>query len=432
MKLKTSLLLCFASITFLSNAQQVKRCASYEYLKSIDQKYPGTEQYVKDLPNQISNDNHKKTRAATITIPVVVHIVYNTGAENLTDDYVHAQIDLLNKSFLRKNADTSSLRSEFLPVVGPANIQFMLSQIIRKSTATTAFVYDFDFNNNNIADYVKQTSNGGDDAISPDRKLNIWVCDIDVPGAAYVLLGYAYPPTGLPNWGPQQYPTGQALDGVVIDYLAFGGPNKLPKGNAAYGCTGKTTVHEVGHYLGLRHTWGDDNGKCAGQNGYEDDGIADTPDQASESNSDCNKIKNTCNQGAGDKKDMVENYMDYSAESCQNSFTKGQVTLMESVLNNQRLLVRIPTKIEDYDFSANVTVYPNPTDNIINIGITNLDFQQASVFLMNNLGQIVKTTSLNQQTSSTSLHVENLPTGIYFLKIVLDNEYTYNQKVVVE
>ena len=412
-----------------ATAQKIGQCASNEYLKYLDSKNPGMEAYVKNLPNQVKND--KKTRANVITVPVVFHIVYNSATENLTDDYINAQIDILNKSYLRNNSDTSSLRAEFFPFVGPAKIQFMLAQIIRKSTAITKFNYIVDFWGNNEADFVKQTALGGSDAITPSTKLNIWICDLGDNTGADGLLGFAYPPSGLPNWGGMQFPTGP-LEGVVLDYLAVGGTAKLPKGNAQFGARGKTAVHEIGHYLGLRHIWGDDDGACQGQVGFEDDGISDTPHQGDASNFNCNKNTNSCNQGAGDLKDMVENYMDYSSETCQNSFTKGQVSLMESVLNNQRLLVRIPTKVEDYDLTANVSIYPNPTDNFVNVGILNLDFNAAEVFLINNLGQVISTKTLTKNATTTTISVQDFPTGIYFLKIVIDGEYVHNQKVLVQ
>ncbi len=429
MKLKIPFLAIITCLSLVSAAQNIRRCASNEYLKELDKKYPGMEEYVKNLPSQVTTS--KKTRAEVITIPVVVHIVYNTAAENLTDNYVTAQIDLLNKSYLRQNADTSNMRVDFKPYVGPAKIQFMLAQIIRKSTAVTKFNYVTDIWGNNSADFVKQSSQGGDDAITPTKKLNIWICDLGDDQGGDGLLGYAYPPSGMPNWGGAVFPSGN-LEGVVIDYMAFGGTAKLPLGNAMYGCRGKTAVHEIGHYLGLRHIWGDDNGACQGDWGFEDDGINDTPHAADMSNFDCNKTKNTCNQGAGDLKDMVENYMDYSSETCQNSFTKQQVSLMESVLNNQRLLVRIPTKVEDYDLSSNISVYPNPADDIINVGIMNLDFDVANVYLINHLGQIVRTNTLSKNTTSSTIAVQDLPTGVYFLKIILDNEYTHNEKVLVQ
>ena len=163
MKLKLSLMTAALGLSFFAHAQVKHRCASHEYLQQLDKQYPGFAQSVKDLPNQINQLNvDKKTRVETITVPVVVHIVYKNATENLTDDYVNAQIDILNKSFLRQNSDTTNLRAEFKPFAGKANIQFMLAQIIRKSTSVQEFTYSAAPNG---ADVVKVTAAGGSDAV---------------------------------------------------------------------------------------------------------------------------------------------------------------------------------------------------------------------------------------------------------------------------
>ncbi len=407
-------------------AQNYVPCASHEYLKYLDAKNPGMEQYVKDLSEQAKS--YKPTRAGVITIPVVVHIVYYNAGQNLTDDYINAQIDMLNRSFLRQNTDTTNLRAEFKSRAGKANIQFMLVDIKRVQTNVNGFEMTQGQNNN--ADAVKYTNAGGSNAVDPTHRLNIWVCNLTIQGGE--LLGFAYPPAGLPNWGGWGMQIGDALDGVVIDYMAFGGISKKPK-NASF--QGKTCVHEVGHYLGLRHIWGDDNGACHGQQGFEDDGIADTPEQGDQSPFDCNKNRNSCNEGAGDMKDMVENYMDYSTESCQNTFTKGQVALMESVLANQRKNLAIPTAVESIndDIQANVFVFPNPSNNgILNIGIINLDYQNASIAIYNSFGQVVKTIEMNNSNTKESIDVSNFAKGFYVIKTNIDGKYLDTQKVLIQ
>lgn len=426
-KIKTLLTLALFSATNLFAQQNYVPCASHEYLKYLDSKAPGLEQYIKDL--SLQSKDYKATRAGVITVPVVVHIVYKNATENLSDAYIQAQIDLLNKSYLRQNSDTTTLRSEFLSRVGKANVQFMLVQTVRKQTANANFMMTNGASND--ADKVKYDNEGGSGAIDPAHKLNIWVCDLAIQGGE--LLGYAYPPAGLANWGGYGVQSGSTLDGVVIDYMAFGGTSKKPLGFGS-GFQGKTAVHEVGHYLGLRHIWGDDNGACQGQAGYEDDGIADTPVQGDMSNFDCNKTRNSCNEGAGDLKDMVENYMDYSKESCQNSFTKGQIQLMESVLANQRLSVRVPLGIEEtQDVSTNVLVYPNPIqEGNLNISIINLNYSQAEVSMFNSIGQLVKTVKLTNMNSNQSVDITNLPKGLYIVKTLIDGTIHNNQKLIIQ
>lgn len=416
--------------TLITSAQlNHKYCGSAEYLQALEISNPGITQYVKDLASQPVS----KTRNTVITIPVVVHIVYKNATENLADSYISAQIDLLNKSFLRQNADTTNLRSTFQSIVGPAKIQFMLVQTKRVSTTKSGFEMDYNgFTGYLYADDVKQTNFGGSDAVDPTRKLNIWVCDITEPSGLGEVLGYAYPPSGLSNWPGGSSASTTSLDGVVIDYVAFGGDSKKPLGLMA-GLVGKTAVHEVGHYLGLRHIWGDDNGACS-TNPIGEDGVADTPSAGDASNFDCDKVKNTCNSTqSGDKPDMVENYMDYSKESCQNSFTKGQVSLMEGVLANQRVLVRIPTSVNDVDYQNHISVYPNPAQHSVNVSLYNLDFETVTISLLDPLGKQIERKILQRsqnQSGGVEFNMSQLPKGIYFFKFTIDGKDAHNQKVM--
>src|SRR5690606_39460427 len=119
---------------------------------------------------------------------------------------------------------------------------------------------------------------------------------------------------------------------------------------------------EVGHYLGLRHIWGD--GDC-----NEQDGIDDTPNAADQSNQDCNFANNTCTDNIGtlgDLPDMVENYMDYSEETCQNSFTLGQIDMMRSIIENYRweLVNGTPASFNE-DEAFQLQVFPNPSTSLV-------------------------------------------------------------------
>ena len=293
-----------------------------------------------------SQNNPTKSNAI-YTIPVVVHVVYNTPQQNLDDSVILNQIQILNDDYQRMNADTVNMRSDFDIVKGSPQIEFVLAQIdpsgspttgiTRTNTASPSFgslaIISGDFTD---LEKVKSTVDGGIDPWDQSRYLNIWVCNMSVDffgTEITALLGYATPPTGLPNWPPGS--TAGMSDGVVIQFQSFGSnnPNILDAGGGPIDVRGRTPVHEVGHYLGLRHIWGD--GDCAAQ-----DGIDDTPNADAQSNSDCDITKNTCvdNIQGVDLPDMVENYMDYSAETCQNSFTQGQVDLMHGVLRTNVMI----------------------------------------------------------------------------------------------
>jgi hypothetical protein len=338
----------------------------------------------------------------------------------------------LNNCFARLNSDTNNLRTIFKPVAGATKIRFILDQVKRVSTTQSSFIYDFNWwTGQNYADDVKITANGGSNAISPDKKLNIWVCDLELPGGTEDMLGYAYPPPGLSNWpAGSSYPS-LALDGVVIDYRAFGGQGKNPL-DYAYGMRGKTAVHEVAHYLGLRHIWGDDDGACPGQLDYEDDGISDTPPQADKTNFNCNKNLNTCTT-TSDMPDMVENYMDYSSESCQNTFTKGQAALMEYVIDNVRTGIRVPVATENVLSDKNISIYPNPAKDNVTFQLFNIDFKQADIQFINSHGQVVYAKSiLNEHSDNfTTVQVNQLAPGMYAVKVVVDNNQVGVFKVMI-
>ena len=240
------------------------------------------------------------------TIPVVVHVVYNTAAQNISDAQIQSQIDVLNKDFQLLNSDVSGVPSAFQPLVADCKIQFCLAKrdpsgnattgIIRKSTTVTSF---------STNDNVKRSANGGSDAWDRNQYLNLWVCNIS--GG---ILGYA------------QFPGGAAAtDGVVITYTGFGTTGTA----AAPFNLGRTATHEVGHWLNLRHIWGDDGTGCSGS-----DLVGDTPNQADE-NYGCPSFPAvSCSNGPNG--DLFMNYMDYTDDRCMYMFTVGQRDRMYGVL----------------------------------------------------------------------------------------------------
>lgn len=405
-----------------------ERCLSHKFIEYQDQKTPGFAKHVDEQFEIAKNNNFEKSNE-TYTIPVVVHVVYNTPEQNLPDSVIHNQIETLNEDYQRRNADTVNMRSDFDIVAGSPNIRFKLATIdpngdpttgiTRTSTNTSSFMDMAGFLQNDMSsmEAVKKEAEGGIDPWEQSRYMNIWVCNMaaDLGGSSIpMLLGYATPPTGLSNWPAGS--TGGLNDGVVIQFEAFGAnnPNELGGGmGAAPGeVLGRTTTHEVGHYLGLRHIWGD--GDC-----NEQDGIDDTPNAMDKSEQDCDTTKNTCVddiQGI-DLPDMIENYMDYSAETCQNSFTKGQASLMRGVLENQRydLVNGNPASVETEELKA--ALYPNPTNNELNIQMNNGTIKEVKVY--NAHGQVLLTEA--SPNNAVYLDVSSFNKGVYFVKIYSDN-----------
>lgn len=329
-QLTTLLTLALMLFAFHSNAQHqhTERCGHNALLDHMEAKLPGYKAAVNstfETAKLKSKEILENGREEVYTIPVVVHIVYNSSqsAQNLPDSMIEDQIRILNEDFRLQNPDAGNIRSEFADVQGDAMIEFELKQIIRRAhNNPLGFIP--------LLDDMKRNGQGGSNAVDPEHTLNIWVCEMFLG----LVLGYAYPPANLINW-----PEGSAaefvnLEGVVIDYRAFASNNPASSfyENQGFAIIGRTTTHEVGHYLGLRHYWGD--GDC-----NEDDGIDDTPPAAENSQtSGCQLSKNTCGAGEpGDLPDMWENYMDYSEETCQVAFTNGQIALMRAVLECPRV-----------------------------------------------------------------------------------------------
>jgi hypothetical protein len=239
-------------------------------------------------------------REKTITIPVVVHVLYNTDEQNITDEQINSQIDVLNKDYRAQNDDIGKVPDVFKSFIADTNIEFKLADITRTHTDRTIFdPYD-------ETEPMKFTSKGGQDAWSRDKYLNLWVCLLD--GG---VLGYA------------QFPGGPAeTDGVVITYTAFG-----TTGTAAEPFNkGRTATHEIGHWLNLRHIWGDS--PCG------NDFVDDTPTQK-EHNFECPTFPHiTCNNGPNG--DMFMNYMDYTNDACMQMFSQGQSMRIEAALLGPR------------------------------------------------------------------------------------------------
>ena len=239
------------------------------------------------------------------TIPVVVHVVYNTATQNVSDAQILSQIDVLNKDFRKLNTDWSNTPLAFQALVADCEVEFCLAKqdpngnpstgIVRKSTTVTSF---------GTNDAVKKNAQGGDDAWNASKYLNLWVCNLS--GG---VLGYA------------QFPGGPAAtDGVVITHTGFGTTGTA----AAPFNKGRTATHEVGHWLNLYHIWGDDGAGCSGS-----DLVGDTPNQADE-NYGCPSFPAvSCSNGPNG--DMFMNYMDYTDDACMFMFSAGQKARMDAL-----------------------------------------------------------------------------------------------------
>lgn len=233
-------------------------------------------------------------------VPVVVHVLQRkNGKGYISPAQVQAQVDILNEDFLALAGSNGANGSD-------TNIEFYLATSDPSGAATTGITYHK--NNGWYNDSgVYYNSIGWDTT----RYLNIYT------NTAGGNLGYAY----VPSSGGV---VGQSWDRVVIFWRSFG----RDTGYAPYD-QGRTVTHEVGHYLGLYHTFGGgcaDPGSCA-SNG---DLICDTNPESSPNYSYCSRV--TCGSS-----DPVKNYMDYSEDLCMDNFTSNQARRMRCTLENFRV-----------------------------------------------------------------------------------------------
>ncbi len=227
-----------------------------------------------------------------IEIPVVVNVLYRTASENISLAQIQSQIDVLNQDYNATNTDFNSVPSLFSGVAANIGISFVLETVNRKATTKTSW---------GTRDAMKKTKQGGLDPTSPTTKLNMWACTI---GGG--ILGYA------------QFPGGSSsTDGVVIDSKYFG----LSDASSYPYNLGRTATHEVGHWMNLRHIWGDAN--CGS------DLVSDTPTHDSANYGvPTYPHLSTC---TGTPVEMTMNYMDYTDDRGMYMFSNGQKSRIAAI-----------------------------------------------------------------------------------------------------
>lgn len=420
----------FACLTlaFNANAQQaIQKCGSVDVINLHDNQHPGYKQQVVDAFNATKHlaDANKANRAADDTIYVVqcvFHVVYIDSSQNIPDSVIHSQIEVLNEDYRRLNDDTVRTRSIFSDIVGDSRIQFELASVDPNGNPTNGItrtlgapVSGFPFLGNTFmidSDDVKSAERGGVNPWPTDRYLNVWVCEVMY---GFGLLGYAFPPTGAINW-PAGSETDSSKQGVVLYYPVVGRNYANPIDATV--ARGRTAVHEIGHYLGLRHIWGD--GPCG-----EDDGLEDTPDAADANQQTCDTTLNTCTEtGSIEYPDMIENYMDYSDDRCLNAFTHDQIAIMRTTLQTSRYGIArrinyadsVSTSIKNaFDNSATVSVYPVPASGVVNFDIQMPQGIPYTVDVYNALGEVVlKGTSA--MSKNGAINLSDKPNGVYYAK----------------
>ncbi len=323
---RTLLCFCLSSwVVFSTYAQTTPdKCATVPFNDKLNinrgiapqKKKDSFEQWInakkKDRVNEALRTLDTKQDAEVLRVPVVVHVIHRGEAEgqgtNIPLEQIEDQIRILNEDFRRQNAD----QVQTLPIFQPVAADIMIEFVLAKQTPDG-------FLTNGITRTQGEQQSYGLNSASSLSNLSYWPAEdyfnIWVVPLSNSYLGYAqFPVSSLE--GLENSSNNRETDGIVIDYRYFGSV-----GNAASNSLGRTTTHEVGHFFGLRHIWGD--GDCSA-----DDFVTDTPLQAAESDG-CPFGQESCGSP-----DMYQNYMDYTDDVCMNLFTQDQKDRMLIVLFN--------------------------------------------------------------------------------------------------
>lgn len=402
--MKTKLLLALLVLATTQQLVAQKACSAFDYQQEQLRKDPSfaatisnveafTRQYIATKSN--NTNLAARGQAGVIKIPVVVHILYHLPGQNISDAKVMSQIDILNKCFRRTNADTSKTPAVFRPVAADVEIEFQLAISDPQRRNTTGIIRKYTpVESWEANDKMKFDEEMGSSAWDTKNYLNIWVCNLNR------VAGYAT----LPG-GPAE------KDGVVLTIGAFG------TGGGGGFNMGKTAVHEVGHWLNLRHVWGDDY--CG------DDFVHDTPKQSGY-NIGCptGTLVSCGNAPAGD---MYMNYMEFTDDACMNLFTEGQKDRMRALFATggiRNAMLRSPglrtpliyeTPVPDVPPTwLHVQLFPNPAVDEMTIDMAyDARWVGKTLNVVNMQGQTVMQVAVRSKIQV--VNVSKLQPGMYFL-----------------
>ena len=430
----------------VSAQENPKKCLTTSIVKKELENNPEYRIMKQNLFNyqKENTENNYKTKA-TITIPVVIHIVHRTqdnigNNTNISKLQIEDQLRILNEDFSKTNSEfPNPPRSTFISYAGNPDIKFCLATTDPDGNSTTGITRtptsktSWDADDDDEKNYMKRSNQGGIDNWDPLRYMNIWVCNLSNSLSSGQTLGYAYLP-GLQN-SSQSW-----LDGLVVDYKWFG-----TIGNASSSSDGRTPTHEIGHYLGLSHTFCEDGGCCDNDNNSQWGlSVDDTPaadDNIYFGTVNANTNNNTCDDtfyGFGsDLLDMDENYMSYASDTWM--FSNGQAAVMNDVLSastwqggrselkNSTVSVNctglIGTGLNNYQIE-NLNIYPNPTLGKLNIASAD---KINSISITNIIGEEIL---FAKDFSANTIDLSSYKSGVYFINIST-NKGTHIEKIIL-
>ncbi len=425
-----SALLC--TLFFTTARAQTPKCG----VPALGERFTNKEYLLyRDTLRQTTSAFKTTASNEVYTIPVVFHVVLTAsqlnqlGGETGLQRYVDSQMAVINRDFTASNTDTATVPAAFKSLIGNAGIRFALAHTAPDGSATPGYEYlatalqgfsldGFRGSGEGFSDAKYRVSDGLP-AWDPATYLNIWVINTLEKGSPSNILGLTLPPSLI-----DYYNLPEEEEGIVLNYKAWG---------SIFNFRGRTLTHELGHYFELRHTWGDDDGKCPNTGG-EDDGIEDTPPQSNPTYG-CPAFPKTdgCSNSAPGI--MFMNYMDYTDDNCQRMFTKGQVSLMRSnleIFGSSYDLTRHP-EVLNYPgqiIKNEYVVYPNPSRGKINIGFTHTAEGLEYIRITDAYGRNISRIEAMPQRGFYTFELGNLSSGLYFMQLKF-SDHTATEKIII-
>ena len=435
---KIAILSLLVLTSIVTNGQEnVKKCIT---TRLVEQELISNPDYTKGRISSINENidwikaNHSEK--ITINIPVVIHIIHkNTHSNigvgtNISNAQIEDALKILNEDYSKTNPEyPNPPRNTFLNYWGNPNMNFCLASTDPSGnptngiTRTSTTVGSWDADDNFESNAMKKTVNGGMNGWDPANYLNIWVCNLSNSNGGGMTLGYAYLP-GLQSWNAWK-------DGLVIDFQYFGTID-----GASTSSDGRTATHEIGHYLGLMHTFCEDTDNqgnpicCDNDNNNWGGNVDDTPATkdiyfgsvtSSTNNNTCNDLSYS-NLFTTNVKDMDENYMSYASNSWM--FSIDQVNVMNATLNGYRSSLKntdvsmncngsVGTGLNNYQLE-NLNIYPNPTIGKLNI----ISADKINTLSITNI--IGKEILFYKDFSANIIDLSSHENGVYFINIRTD------------
>lgn len=348
----------------------------------------------------------------TITIPVVIHILWKEDEQNISEEQILSQIEVLNKAFQARPDNIGIVPDHFQNLIANVDLEFCLAQRDPQGNPTTGILRTRTSINtfNTSSNLLFNSDLGGSNLWNPDDYLNIYVANLGVN-----INGRGIFPAEATN----------TMDGIIINYRYFGNTGtalNYPDYNQ-----GNTCVHEIGHYLNLQHVWGSQLGLCS-----LDDGINDTPRQNTNYLGECpSDTRSTC-----DSRDMYMNYMNYTNDDCLAIFTPQQKEHMLATLSGARASLKNSMGCETVSMTqapklTGLSVFPTvltPTTSLHLILPQLLAKVELYLFTIN--GQLVTSTTLFSQKEYL-WDLPKLKAGVYFLQVKSEKGWGFKKIIVL-